>query len=90
MLDVWNIPFLTPKAKWRTGYSTQKPIELLQRIIEISTNEGDLMLDTLLRCDTTVVITELMNRTAMGIDINAEAKKYVDADQISCLKLNPD
>lgn len=30
--DVWNIPLLNPKAKERTGYPTQKPIELLERI----------------------------------------------------------
>ena len=73
MSDVWNIPFLNPKAKERTGYPTQKPIELLQRIIEISTNEGDLVLDPFCGSGTTVVAAELMNRTAIGIDINAEA-----------------
>ncbi len=31
MSDVWEIPFLNPKAKERTGYPTQKPIELLMR-----------------------------------------------------------
>lgn len=43
--EVWDIPFLNPKAKERTGYPTQKPIELLERIIKISTDENDLVLD---------------------------------------------
>ena len=34
--DVWEIPYLNPKAKERVGYPTQKPIELLKRIIDIS------------------------------------------------------
>lgn len=45
MTDVWDIPFLNPKAKERVGYPTQKPIELLQRILRLSTDEGDLILD---------------------------------------------
>ena len=37
--DVWEIPFLNPKAKERCGYPTQKPVKLIQRIIELVTND---------------------------------------------------
>ncbi len=73
MSDVWDIPFLNPKAKERVGYPTQKPIELLEKIISISTNEGDTILDPFCGSGTSVVAAELMNRKGIGIDINPEA-----------------
>lgn len=73
--DVWEIPFLNPKAKERTGYPTQKPIELLDRIIKISTNEGDIVLDPFCGSGTTLVSAKLLNRRYIGIDINKEAIK---------------
>lgn len=71
--DVWEIPFLNPKAKERTGYPTQKPIELLERIIEISTDKGDTVLDPFCGSGTTLVGAKLMGRKIIGIDINPEA-----------------
>lgn len=71
--DVWEIPFLNPKAKERTGYPTQKPIELLERIIKISTDEGDLVLDPFCGSGTTLVAAKLLGRRYMGIDVNASA-----------------
>lgn len=71
--DVWEIPFLNPKAKERTGYPTQKPVLLLERIIEISTNEGDLVLDPFCGSGTTMVAANLLNRRAIGIDISLDA-----------------
>jgi site-specific DNA-methyltransferase (adenine-specific) len=41
--DVWEIPYLNPKAKERTGYPTQKPVLLLNQILNIVTHEGDLV-----------------------------------------------
>lgn len=73
MADVWNIPFLNPKAKERVGYPTQKPIELLQRILRISTDEGDLVLDPFCGSGTTLVAAKLMRRSYIGIDTNADA-----------------
>ena len=55
MSDVWEIPFLNPKAKERVGYTTQKPILLLERIIEISTDENDIVLDPFCGSGTTLV-----------------------------------
>lgn len=71
--DVWEIPFLNPKAKERTGYPTQKPIELLERIIKISTDEGDIVLDPFCGSGTTLVAAKLLGRRYLGIDINPSA-----------------
>lgn len=56
--DVWEIPFLNPKAKERVGYPTQKPILLLERIIEISTDENDVVLDPFCGSGTTLVASK--------------------------------
>lgn len=71
--DVWEIPFLNPKAKERTGYPTQKPIELLEKIIKISTPEGATVLDPFCGSGTTLVAAHLLNRRYIGIDINPDA-----------------
>ena len=71
--DVWNIPFLNPKAKERVGYPTQKPILLLERIIEIATEEGDAVLDPFCGSGSTLVAAMLLRRKYLGIDISADA-----------------
>lgn len=73
LADVWEIPFLNPKAKERTGYPTQKPILLLDRIIEIATDEGDIVLDPFCGSGTTLVAAKMKGRKYIGIDISAEA-----------------
>lgn len=75
LTDVWDIPFLNPKAKERTGYPTQKPILLLDRIIEISTNEGDVVLDPFCGSGTTLVAAKMKKRNYIGIDVSLEAVK---------------
>ncbi len=71
--DVWEIPYLNPKAKERVGYPTQKPILLLERIIEIASNEGDTILDPFCGSGTTLVAGKLNNRKVIGIDKSKEA-----------------
>ncbi len=71
--DVWEIPYLNPKAKERTGYPTQKPILLLEKIIHIATDEGDLVLDPFCGSGTTLVAAKLLGRNAIGIDSSKEA-----------------
>lgn len=73
--DVWEIPFLNPRAKERVGYPTQKPLQLLENIINISTNEGDIILDPFLGSGTTVVAAKLLNRNYIGFDVNFDAIK---------------
>jgi site-specific DNA-methyltransferase (adenine-specific) len=71
--DVWNIPYLNPKAKERVGYPTQKPVLLLEQIIKTVTNEGDIVLDPFCGSGTTLVASALLNRQYIGIDIAEDA-----------------
>lgn len=71
--DVWEIPYLNPKAKERNGYPTQKPILLLEQIIKISSDEGDLVLDPFCGSGTTLAAAKLLNRNYIGIDISQDA-----------------
>ncbi len=71
--DVWDIPYLNPKAKERVGYPTQKPILLLEQIIKLVTNEGDLVLDPFCGSGTTCVAAKLLGRQYIGIDKSNEA-----------------
>jgi site-specific DNA-methyltransferase (adenine-specific) len=68
--DVWgDIPPLNSQAKERLGYPTQKPEALLERIIQASSNEDDLVLDPFCGCGTTVAVAERLGRRWIGIDI---------------------
>ena len=71
--DVWEIPYLNPKAKERTGYPTQKPILLLEQIIKIASFEGDVVLDPFCGSGTTLAAAKLLNRNYIGIDLSPEA-----------------
>jgi site-specific DNA-methyltransferase (adenine-specific) len=71
--DVWDIPYLNPKAKERSGYPTQKPILLLERIIQLTTDRGDLVLDPFCGSGTTLVAAKLLGRNVIGIDISKDA-----------------
>ena len=77
--DVWNIPYLNPKAKERVGYPTQKPIILLERILEIASNENDTILDPFCGSGTTLVAAKLCNRKYIGIDCSEEAVELTKA-----------
>lgn len=71
--DVWDIPYLNPKAKERVGYPTQKPLLLLERIIKLATNEGDTVLDPFCGSGTTLVAAKLLGRNSLGIDTSKDA-----------------
>ena len=71
--DVWDIPYLNPKAKERVGYPTQKPILLLERIISLVTLPGDLVLDPFAGSGTTLVAAELLGRNSIGVDVSLDA-----------------
>lgn len=71
--DVWEIPYLNPKAKERVGYPTQKPLLLLERIIELVTDQDDLVLDPFCGSGTTCVAAKLANRKYVGIDKSKDA-----------------
>ncbi|MDD9884608.1 MAG: site-specific DNA-methyltransferase, partial [Gammaproteobacteria bacterium] len=59
-----------PKYLESTGYPTQKPLKLLQRIISASSNEGDVVLDPFCGCATTCVAAQHLHRRWIGIDIS--------------------
>ncbi len=68
--DVWtDIPPLNSQAKERLGYPTQKPEALLERIIRLSTETGDLVLDPFCGCGTTIAAAQKLDRRWIGIDI---------------------
>lgn len=71
--DVWDIPYLNPKAKERVGYPTQKPLLLLERIIELTTDVNDLVLDPFCGSGTTCVAAKLLDRNYLGIDKLSDA-----------------
>ena len=78
--DWWiDIPTVTGWNPQRTGYPTQKPIELYERIIKSSSNVGDIVLDPFAGCATTLVSAEKNNRKWVGIDIWAKAHEIVIA-----------
>ena len=65
------------KGKEGTGYPTQKPLALLDRIIKASSNEGDLVFDPFCGCATTLVAADRLQRDWIGIDISAKAAELV-------------
>lgn len=77
MADVWEIPIIAPSSKERLGYPTQKPIALMERIIQASSNEGDLVADFFCGCGTTIAAAEKLNRNWLGVDISHLAVKLV-------------
>ena len=84
--DVWEIPFLNPKAKERVGYPTQKPIILLEQIIKLVTDEGDLVIDPFVGSGTTVVAAKMLNRRYIGIDLSADAVQLTNNRLESLIK----
>src|SRR6266446_3524810 len=77
--NVWEIPYLNPKATERTGYPTQKPILLLEKIIEIATDKGDVVLDPMCGSGTTLVAAALLERHWIGIDTEPKAIELAKA-----------
>ena len=70
MPDWWSdINSLQTWSPERTGYPTQKPVQLLERIIRSSSNEGDDVMDPFCGCGTTMVAAERLGRSWIGIDI---------------------
>ena len=72
--DVWDdIKSAQVTKKELVNYPTQKPVNLLERIIEVSTNEKDIVLDVMCGCGSTLVAAKNLNRKFIGIDTNKSA-----------------
>ena len=68
--NLWtDIDNVSAQSKERTGYPTQKPLELYERIIRASSNEGDFVLDPFCGCATTPIAAERLGRQWVGMDI---------------------
>jgi len=75
MRSVWSIPLMSKNEKEFGKHPTQKPLELLNRIIFSSSNEGDCILDPFVGSGTTGIVCNVLNRKFIGIDTNRE---YLD------------
>ena len=75
MKDVWEISLTKPNEKKCGKHPTQKPIELLNKIILCSTVEGDLVLDPFNGSGTTGIVANKLNRKYIGIE---KEKEYLD------------
>ena len=74
--NLWaDIPIALGKE--RTGYPTQKPVALLERIIKASSKQGDIVLDPFCGCATTCIAAERLGRQWIGIDVSAKAYDLV-------------
>lgn len=71
--DVWDLSIIAGFKAERTGYPTQKPVEILDRIISSCTNPGDLVLDCFIGSGTTAAIAQSLGRRWIGCDINKGA-----------------
>src|ERR1019366_8695860 len=68
--NIWtDISPINMMAKERLGYPTQKPVAFLERILNTSSNPGDLVLDPFCGCGTTIDAAEKSGREWIGIDI---------------------
>ena len=77
MRDIWEIPYINSLSKERTGYPTQKPLALLERIIKASSNKGDIVLDPFCGCATTCIAAEILERKWIGVDVSHKAYELV-------------
>ncbi len=76
--DIWDdIPPVQAHAKEREGYPTQKPEKLLERIISVSSNPTDIVLDPFCGCGTALVVAQRLGRRWIGIDVSPTACKLM-------------
>jgi DNA modification methylase len=73
MSDVWEIAYIPGASAEKTGYPTQKPREILERIIKSSSNPNDLVLDCFIGSGTTAEVAQKLGRRWIGVDINKGA-----------------
>ncbi len=78
MKDYWNIDMIGRTSSERTGYPTQKPLALLERIIQASSNPGDMVLDPFCGCATSCIAAERLDRQWIGIDLSPLAVQLVE------------
>ncbi len=86
--DWWvDIPSLNSMAKERLGYPTQKPLTLLERIIESTTKKNSIIADFFCGCGTTVSAAQNLGRKWLGVDISKDAIKVIEQRMLQEHKL---
>jgi len=89
--DVWtDINAINSQAIEAVGYATQKPTKLLERIIQASSNEGDLILDSFCGAGTTVEVAERLGRRWIACDLSRWAVHLVRKRMPSEVNLQPE
>ena len=89
--DLWtDIRPIASQAAERLGYPTQKPQALLERIIEASSNEGDVVLDPFCGCGTAIAAAENLKRNWTGIDVTHLAVALMKSRLRTAFNLQPD
>ncbi|MGI8668711.1 MAG: site-specific DNA-methyltransferase [Aridibacter sp.] len=88
--DNWtDIEPISAHAQERLGYPTQKPVALLERIVQASSKEGDVVLDPFCGCGTTIAAAQKLDRQWIGIDIthlSIALQKYRLKDSFSLVE----
>ena len=75
--NVWFLPIINSQSKERTGWPTQKPLALLERIIKATTKKGDLVADFFCGCGTAIVAAQNLGRRWLAVDISKDAINLV-------------
>ncbi|MGH7773912.1 MAG: DNA methyltransferase [Candidatus Binatia bacterium] len=76
--DIWTDVPPVALGKERLGYPTQKPLKLLERIVTLGSNPGDVVLDAFCGCGTTLAAAQKLGRRWIGIDISPSAIRVVE------------
>ncbi len=79
LTDVWEIPFLSTVGLERTGYPDQKPLALLERVIQAASDEGDRVADFFAGSGTTALAAQRLARRWLAVDSNPAAVKIMQA-----------
>jgi site-specific DNA-methyltransferase (adenine-specific) len=84
--DVWEIPIINSQARERTGFPTQKPEALLEKIVKASSSEGDIVADFFAGSGTTAAVAERLGRRWIASDISPLSIRTVAARLAGAVK----
>lgn len=88
--NLWfDFSAISSMSKERTGYPTQKPLALLERIIKASSKKGDFVLDPFCGCGTTILAAQKLERKWAGIDITVLAIDIVENVRLKPINITP-
>ena len=85
--DWWPMQAIMPSSKERLGYPTQKPVALLERIIQASSNAGDVVLDPFCGCGTAIEAAHRLKRQWVGIDISSFAIDLIRKERMKGMQI---